>query len=156
MGVVLDCRIRFSVSSSWGRRHPHWRMEKSVATPAMMLKKCCLTAWILNSATLRRWKCGGTSSSAQFFCIRFSMLSDHLLSIIWHCGVMPVALILLRRVIYPLCTSVPVLFFNGVTRVALVLTSIMTMMHMYPRWEWNGKRPVWSEYFLFFASYNLK
>ena len=84
------------------------------------------------------------------------MLSEHSLSIMWHCGVMPVALILLRRMIYHICISVSVLFFKGVTSVFFVLTYTMTMIYLFPRWEWNGKRTFYSEYVLLFASYTLK
>ena len=80
------------------------------------------------------------------------MLSEHLLSIIWHLGVMPVAMILLRRVMYPRCILVSVMFFYGVTSVALVSTSTINIIYLYPRWELKGKRLVWSEYVLFLAS----
>ena len=84
------------------------------------------------------------------------MLSDYLLSRMWHCGLMSVALIILRRMMYPICISVSVLFFNQETSVALVSTYTMTMMYLYPLWEWNGKYLVWSEYVLCFVSYSLK
>ena len=46
----------------------------------------------------------------------------------WHCGVMSVALIILRRLMNPLCISVSSLLLNEVTRVEFVLTSTMTMI----------------------------
>ena len=61
------------------------------------------------------------------------MLSEHSVSRIWHFGVMHVALILLRRVVYPCCIYVSLLFFNGVTSVVLVSTSTVTIMFLYPR-----------------------
>ena len=65
----------------------------------------------------------------------FFMLSEHSLSIIWYLGVMPDDLILLKRVIYPRCISVYVLFFNGVTSMALVSTYTLTIIYLYPCWE---------------------
>ena len=46
-------------------------------------------------------------------------------------------------------------FFMGVTRTALLSILTMTMMYLYPCCEWKGKRPFWSEYFLFLDSYAL-
>ena len=109
-------------------------MGKLVATRAMMLKKFFWNALMVTSATLRRWKCGSTSSSMQCCCIRVFMLSEHSLSRMWYCVVMPVALILLRRMMYPLCILVSVLFFGGLTSVVLVSASTMIMVYLYPCW----------------------
>ena len=51
----------------------------------------------------------------------------------------------------PYCISVSVLFFNGVTSVALLSVSIMAMMCLYPHWEWKGYCPVWYKYVLYLA-----
>ena len=131
-------------------------MGKLVATPAMVLKKRCLKALLLTSATLYQWQCDDTILRANCCCIRVFMLLEHLLSRMWYCGVIPVALILLRNIMYPLCILVSFLLFNGVTSFALLLIYTMTMMYLYPHWEWKGKQPVWSEYVLWFAQYILK
>ena len=156
MGVVFDYRSRFRVSLAWGRRRSHLCIGKSVATPEMMLKKFFLKDFMATSATLCQWQCGGTSLRAQCCCIRVFMISEHLLSRMWHCGVIPVSLIILRRMRYALFIAVSVMFCIDVTSVALLLISTMTMIYLYPCWEWKGERPVWSEYVLCFASYNLK
>ena len=62
------------------------------------------------------------------------MLSEHSLSRMWYCVVMPVALILLRRMMYPLFILVSVLFFGGLTSVVLVSASTMIMVYLYPCW----------------------
>ena len=80
------------------------------------------------------------------------MLLERSLSRIWDFRVMHVALILLRRFMYPRCISVSVLFFYGVTSVALVITSTITIMYLYPRCLLKGKRPVWSENIFLLAS----
>ena len=43
----------------------------------------------------------------------------------------------------------------GVTRTALMPISTITMMYLYPCFEWKGKHPVRLEYVVFFASYTL-
>ena len=77
-------------------------MGKLVATTTIILKKCCLNSLMETSATLFRWQFYSTSSSAKFCLTSVFMLSEHSLSIIWHFGVMPVDLIMLMRVMYPL------------------------------------------------------
>ena len=64
--------------------------------------------------------------------MRVFMLSEHSLYRIWHYGVIPVYLIILRRIRYALCILESVLFFIGVTSVELLSISTMTTMYLYP------------------------
>ena len=111
----------------------------------MMIKNCCLNYLMSTSATLCWWQCGGTSLSAQSCRMIFFMLSEHLLSRMWHCGMMAVALILLRRVMYPGCILVSVLFFNEANSVALVSNS--TMDGVQPKTSpFSTSHPIWVNY----------
>ena len=151
LGFVLDFPSRLMFSSAWGRRSSHLFIGKSVATPVMILNKFCLKDLMVTSDILCRWQYGGTILRAQCCHIRVFVIYEHSFSRMWHYGVILVYLILFRRIRYALCISVSVLFFIGATSVVLLFISTITMMYLYPCWEWKGKRPVWSEYFLCFV-----
>ncbi len=148
MRVALDCRIRLIVILVCGSS----QSQRFGGKPSRLHRLRCWgnglwsCVW-LTLAALRLWHTGGTNSMSSLHVSRmwFFMFSDTSLSRTCFLGTMPARFSWSRSSLYARIILVSLQLFMGMTRMALLSISTITMMYLLPWKDPMENWPVWSE-----------
>ena len=143
----IRLRMRLIVISVCGSSWSHRLGGKLLDTPTITLRKWALRLCMATSAAFRWWHPSGTNSMSNLCVSRmwYFMFSETLLSSTCFFETMPTCYSRWRSASYARIISASLQLFMGLTRMALLLISTITMMYLLPCYTHIGNWLVWLE-----------